>query len=336
MKTQKLSAYGKRWFLGLAFLGLFLPLTAEAKLSYSSYAGGNGGTKSFSLFCKEGRALIGIKGRSGWYVDRIEGICARFDEILAASSIHTTGAAGGTGGTSSYEFRCPSGQVVTGLFGKSAWWIDKIGIKCGRLTSEGLIESGSVTNDFFSAGGTGGSSFNITCPSSKPALGLQGKSGWYVDKVRLACDKPDLTPITAQSGRDLRVVVKDLPFRVPEDTSVKYHIELWNVGASTVASGATVDLKTDYPIAFPLIEVPFLGIGACDVHSYFGANVITRCTANQAITSKSLGMRVTVTFTAHQWGSSTFEFSGVADPTGQVAENNENNNTGKAAMWVVY
>ncbi|MGE0680904.1 MAG: hypothetical protein AB7P69_08380 [Candidatus Binatia bacterium] len=334
MKIQKLSASGKRWFVSLAFLGVLFPLTADAKLSYSSYAGGNGGTKAFSLFCKEGRALIGIKGRSGWYVDRLEGVCTRFDEILASSSVQTTGATGGTGGTSSYEFRCPSGHVVTGLLGKSAGWIDKVGIKCGRLTSEGLIESGSVTNDFFAAGGTGGSSFNITCPSNKPALGLQGKSGWYVDKVRLACDKPALTPITAQSGRDLRVVVKDLPFRVPEDTSVQYHVELWNVGASTVASGATVDLKSDYPM-LPLITVPFLGIGACDVHSYFGSNVFTRCTANRSITSKSLGMRVTVNFTAAQSGSSTYEFSGIADPTGQVSENNETNNIGKATMRVV-
>lgn len=335
MKTQKLSAYGKRWFISLAFLGFLLPLTVEAKLSYTSYVGGSGGTKSFSLLCKEGRALIGIKGKSGWYVDKIEGICARFDEILAASSIQTTGATGGTGGTSSYEFRCPSGQVVAGLFGKSAWWIDKIGIKCGRLTSEGLVEINSVTNDFFSAGGTGGSSFNRTCPDNKPAVGIEGRSGWYVDKIRLACDNPLLTAITAQSGRDLRVVVRDLPFRVPEDTSVKYHVELWNVGASTVASGATVDLKSDYPM-LPLITVPFLGIGACDVHSYFGSDVFTRCTANQAIPSKEMGMRVTVDFIAAQWGSSAFEFSGVADPTGQVSENNENNNTSKATMWVVF
>jgi hypothetical protein len=321
--------------MNLAFLGCLLPFTAEAKLSYSSYAGGNGGTKSFSLLCKEGRALIGIKGRSGWYVDRIEGICARFDEILAASSVQTTGATGGTGGTSSYEFRCPSGQVVVGLFGRSAWWIDKIGIKCGRLTAEGLVEPYSVTLDFFSAGGTGGSSFNRTCPDNKPAVGIEGRSGWYIDKIRLACDKPVLTAITAQSGRDLRVVVKDLPFRVPEDTSVTYHVELWNVGASTVASGATVDLKSDYQM-LPLITVPFLGIGACDVHSYFGSDVFTRCTANQAIPSKGMGMRVTMDFIAAQWGSSAFEFSGIADPTGQVSENNENNNTGKAMMWVVY
>jgi hypothetical protein len=334
MKIQKLSAYGKRWFISLAFLGFLFPLTADAKLSYSSYTGGNGGTKSFSLFCKEGRALIGIKGRSGWYVDRIEGICARFDEILASSSVQTTGASGGTGGTSSYEFRCPSGQVVAGLFGKSAWWIDKIGIKCGRLTSDGLIESNSVTNDFFSAGGTGGSSFNRTCPNNKPAVGIEGRSGWYVDKIRLACDKPVLTPITAKSGRDLRVVVKDLPFRAPEDTAVEYHVELWNVGASTVVSGATVDLKSDYPM-LPLITVPFLGIGACDVYGSFGPNVFTRCTANQAIPSKSMGMEVTVEFTTAQSGSSTYEFSGVADPIGQVSENNENNNTGKATMRVV-
>lgn len=197
------------------------------------------------------------------------------------------------------------------------------------------MESNTVVNDLFSAGGTGGSSFSRTCPDNKPAVGIEGRSGWYVDRIRLACNTPVLTAITAQSGRDLRVVVKELPFRVAENTSVKYHLELWNVGASTVASGATVDLKTDYPIAFPLIEVPFLGIGACDVQSYFGDNVITRCTANQAISSKGMGRRVTATFTAHRSGSSADEFSGVADPTGQVSENNENNNTGKAKMWVV-
>src|SRR5438046_1750857 len=92
-----------------------LLLVVALLLSYKSFAqtnspvsGGDGGTP-FTISCDAGRVLIGVKGKAGSYVDRIEGICARLNEIIMPASINSTdNFAGGSGG-SDFEQLCPSG-----------------------------------------------------------------------------------------------------------------------------------------------------------------------------------------------------------------------------------
>lgn len=318
--------------LAVALLVAAAPRPAEAASS-TPQAGGTGGT-AFTLTCPDGKALIGIKGKAASYVDSIRAVCARFDAIGQASGVVSTGVKGGSGGQA-YELRCPSGQVVTGLRGRAAGWVDQIGIVCAEISRTGEALATTAASVPFRAGGAGGSSFSLDCPANEPGRGLKGRSGWYIDRIGLFCQRSTIGAVqTSQTRRDLRVVVKGLPFKAREHDQVAYRVELWNVGGAGAPEGAELDLTTTYPIGFPLIEVPFLGNGGCDVHTSYGTGIITRCETGGITAPGTARMGVTVTFDAYIAGS--YSFGGKADPRAVLTEASETNNSASATMTVVH
>src|SRR4051794_34916071 len=107
MTTKTLQA-----ILLTAMLGA--PLSAQA-ISFSPQAGSPTGGTAFTLNCPAGRILNGIVGRAGDFIDKVQGICTRLDEIGDVVATTTTGARGGGGGTANFDLRCPRGQAVVGL-----------------------------------------------------------------------------------------------------------------------------------------------------------------------------------------------------------------------------
>lgn len=93
--------------------------------------GGTGGQK-FTLACPDETVLVGVTGRKGAVVDRIQGLCGKPGEDNTAA-VATVRAAGGTGGE---EFRevCPAGQVVVALTGRYGQLVNSVELECDTPT----------------------------------------------------------------------------------------------------------------------------------------------------------------------------------------------------------
>jgi hypothetical protein len=150
---------------------------------------------------------VGIRGRSGAYVDSIRGLCAAVDQVIMTRNMVATEQRGGSGGSRDYEFRCPSGHALVGLHGRAGSLIDSIGIRCARLTRNGMVERGSRPDGVpgsvlaQTCGGGGGRAFSLTCPQNHSAPTLTGSAGMYLDRIQLGCHPAGVRPITASLFR---------------------------------------------------------------------------------------------------------------------------------------
>ena len=68
--------------------------------------------------------LIGISGRAGWYIDSI-----RFHTNKRVSPTY-----GGVGGERAFSFEAKNGYEIGGFFGRSAWYIDALGVTVRPLS----------------------------------------------------------------------------------------------------------------------------------------------------------------------------------------------------------
>ena len=276
----------------------------------------------FTRSCSSGKTMIGIRGRAGDYVDRIKAICARFDHTLMATSVGSTNYAGGTGGTRDFEYRCPTGQALVGLHGKSALYVDRIGIRCAPLDDNGKFANTWVHSVPFTTGGKGGDSFSLTCSKGEPARGLRGKAGSWIDAIGLACGKATIQTFSATPGPrpDARVVIRDLPWIAKEGSSLRFSVELWNIGSGVLPEGAEVDIESEKPNSMQRFEVAFRGLGSCDMSRY-----PVRCRTGRATPSGEVIMAVEINGIP-SWPPGDFDYVAKADPQGLIDEANEGNN----------
>lgn len=73
-------------------------------------------------------------GTGGFFVSKLGGQCSSLSRILAdASGIDGTVGPYGRNGTSQQVATCPAGMAVIGMYGRSGWWIDRIGFVCGEV-----------------------------------------------------------------------------------------------------------------------------------------------------------------------------------------------------------
>lgn len=183
---------------------------------YTGIAGGGGG-EPYTLTCGSGRALVGIKGKAGSFIDKVQGVCAQINyDGSWQGSTTTTGSAGGSTG-SSFDLTCPSGYAVTGIEGKAANYIDNLRVHCQRIDWGGKI---STSMDYWKgpAGGPGGHSFGpLICPDNTTVARLiKGKAATWVDSISLGCapltmlkiDYVDVEGNSAIAGNPYMVAVK--------------------------------------------------------------------------------------------------------------------------------
>jgi hypothetical protein len=115
--------------------GFQLAITSNAFASNTPVAGGTEGS-SYTLSCGSNRALVGIRGYAGRYIDGAFGVCAQinYDGSWQGSVSDTLGPGGyaGSSGGSSFNLTCPSGYAVTGIKGKAGFYIDQLRVRCGR------------------------------------------------------------------------------------------------------------------------------------------------------------------------------------------------------------
>lgn len=291
-------------------------------------SGGNGG-KDFEIECDEGKALIGIRGQAGDYVDRIQGICAQFDRIMEIREVDQTASAGGTEGES-FRIQCPSSQVVVGLVGRSDGFVDRIGIICARMAENGSeVKLGREHRS--QAGGNGGEEFRINC--DKPAVGLVGKADWYVDRIGLICETAALAPVEPRnpSRPDLRAVIRDMPFHVHEEIDhITFSVELWNVG-QPVRRRSLLELDIDFLTTGTGFRTELPGtMNATSASSRHGEEVFCRNTTtletdalercSYRISEPAVGRLLTMNITIQASIPGIYRFQAEADPTNRVHE----------------
>jgi hypothetical protein len=95
-----------------------------------------------------------------------------------------TPAFGGGGGTA-FELRCGQGYVLTGLQGRQGMVIDRIGVLCRPVRSDGSL--GSETTVGGQVGAGGGNPATVSCGSGRVVSALYILYGTYVDSVQIGC-----------------------------------------------------------------------------------------------------------------------------------------------------
>ncbi len=95
---------------------------------------------------------------------------------------------GGGEGGEEMDVSCPAGYVATGLIGGSGVYIDRIGLQCSWLESNGTTSDITTTEMH---GGGGGNEFSLTCPEDQFLTSVMGGAGVYVDRVSGHCESVD-------------------------------------------------------------------------------------------------------------------------------------------------
>lgn len=167
-------------------------LLEDAPLSPDSDGGGAG----FTLACQDDEVLVGVAGREGNGIDRVQAVCSQVsDEGAWVGTLHKRGAAGGSGGTE-FEIRCPANKAVSALGGRSGQWIDRLTVYCDGLANMTLWRASSGDGTIAGSAGTSGGVLSSgwgpnKCASTnprRPATGLRGLAGSYVDRIGVRCE----------------------------------------------------------------------------------------------------------------------------------------------------
>lgn len=95
--------------------------------------GGLGGSHHV-FYLDEDEYLTGISGRCGWYIDTI-----RFHTNKRESPLY-----GGGGGERDFALHAPPGYEVAGLFGRSDWYMDALGVTLRPLALRQELAEGAI------------------------------------------------------------------------------------------------------------------------------------------------------------------------------------------------
>lgn len=91
---------------------------------------------------------------------------------------------GGSGGTA-FTRGCGAGKVLTGVRYRAGLFVDAVGLLCRPVNANGTL--GSETTVGTLAGGGGGTSGAVSCPSGKVVAGLSLRYGSYIEGLSLDC-----------------------------------------------------------------------------------------------------------------------------------------------------
>ncbi len=198
---------------GRADEGCPVSLTGLANIDFTSPTYGGGGGGPFTQTCPSGQVVRGIFGASGGLLDRVGVICGtvsinedrsvtpyRYTVVLSGET--NVGPNGGGGG-GAFRYRCPGNAMVGRTFGRAGSYIDQVRVECfewvlvrGAGNVWRVTRSGSqgVSGVY---GGGGGGAWDYVCPNNSSGVPSHvrqffGRSGGYVDQLRVGCTWPVL------------------------------------------------------------------------------------------------------------------------------------------------
>src|SRR6185369_5617076 len=174
-------------------------------LSSNAYAidlpvqGGSGGGP-FRIQCDPGSFVIGFEGRTGAYIDNFRILCGSFD--ASTRKIQPRGAVPITIGTSNgggpAPMPCPAGWAMHAIDYEETMdhFVHHINFRCASpVTPENIWRTYGPTTPvakpktfIFSKGSFLNMSYEQSCPAGQFAIGLQGRSGLFVDALGLICE----------------------------------------------------------------------------------------------------------------------------------------------------
>ena len=95
-----------------------------------SFIGGSGG-QPFELICGTNKAVVGMKGRSGIYLDALSLACAALnaDGTIKSGTTTWTASHGGSGGSPFGPLLCTGGPARD-LVGRGSSWVDRLEMRC--------------------------------------------------------------------------------------------------------------------------------------------------------------------------------------------------------------
>ena len=150
---------------------------------WGTYHGGGGGW-AYSDQLNTTHDFSGYDMHCGGYVDNLK--LETTDGIVGYN--RQTGAGfGGPGGSDTGWQRCPAGQFIVGLYGRSGDWMDQLGFYCGTPDHSQLSQTPAC-------GGSGGNAFDELCP-----VGQVMRNYWiransdhtgYLLGIEINCDTP--------------------------------------------------------------------------------------------------------------------------------------------------
>ena len=149
----------------------------------------NGGGTTFNLPCGRDNVLVGIRVASGFYVDRVQGICSQINNAgdWVGNTFTTANAAGGNTGTVR-DLTCPRGMAVGGLRGKSGQWLDRLEVMCRDISSNGKTIGQFTNSPLLKAGSDAANNWGVNaCAEVQPANAIRGTSAGYVERIGLSC-----------------------------------------------------------------------------------------------------------------------------------------------------
>lgn len=157
---------------------------------------------SYTYACPSGRAIVGLDGWQGWWMDGVRAVCdavaINTGSVGGARSV--TAVAGRANGTRR-EARCPAGHVLTGFTGNRGDYVMTIhSIRCSRVQPGGMAASSGTWIDAFPKK-AGGNFLAHDCTSGQVATQIQGRAGNYLDRFTTGCAYlPGASQPTATSG----------------------------------------------------------------------------------------------------------------------------------------
>jgi hypothetical protein len=131
--------------------------------------------------------------------------------LIAPAPAFAASSCGGTGGTRTQTFTCGPGELVTALVAEGGAYVNRITVKCSRITGELQDARSSQGKESGKLGGKPpGSSISsgfALCPDGTAAWSIDPKCGWYVDRlVSITCGQ-----VKADAGR--RVLTRAVNLR---------------------------------------------------------------------------------------------------------------------------
>jgi serine protease len=146
--------------------------------------GGGGGAVFGPNRCAYDRIAVGLRGRAGMFIDRLQLLCSAQAPSTAIETPWVSDPVGGQGGAAA-TLKCPEGSVLAGVSVTAGWWLDSIAPRCVATTPTGAWDGQPVTGARM--GGGGGTPSTMTCPNNQAVSGIDGRANWYIDRLRLRC-----------------------------------------------------------------------------------------------------------------------------------------------------
>lgn len=101
------------------------------------------------------------------------------------TSVNYTPTIGGGGGAA-FRLSCPADEIIAGVYGKFATYVNQIGPQCVKVDQLGRW-IGNPVKGSLTGSTTTGTSFEKICPGNYAVSGFRGNSAQYVDQIEVQC-----------------------------------------------------------------------------------------------------------------------------------------------------